>query len=71
MAKGCQGQRLHLHLLALTTRRGVVWPRIRPSAARVTVVAPMMMERKAQVEKETVMVIGEVVAMVRELMMVV
>jgi len=31
----------------------------------------MMMGRKAQVEKETVMVIGEAVAMVRELMMVV
>ena len=37
----------------------------------MTVVAPKMMARKAQVEKETVMVIGEVVAMVRELMMVV
>jgi len=31
----------------------------------------MMMARKAQVEKEAVMVIGEAVAMVRELMMVV
>jgi hypothetical protein len=60
-----------LPLLPLTTRRGVVWPQIRPSAARVTLVAPKMMARKAQVKKGTVMVFGEAVAMLRELMILV
>ena len=60
-----------LPLLPLTTRRGVVWPQVRPSAARVTVIAPRIMARKAQVGKETVMVLGEAVAMLRELMILV